>query len=142
MTRHEISSIRAVLERDGIEIYQTHSEELEIAERVRLHMMDSGVRVKVSETLTVRFSARSQRSDFPSGSAEALFERVHEAVGVPASARGFSESERRIVEVKNPVDETKVLDVWHELVFEKTCTPDELVSEVRWALDLEKYVGH
>lgn len=136
----DITSIQSLLETAGIEIYQSHAAELEIAERVRLHMMDSGVRVKVDVGLTVRFSARSQRSDFPSSTVEALFQRVHEAVGIPASARGFSEAERRIVEIKNPVDDSKILDVWHELVFEKKCDAGELVDEVKWVLDLEKYV--
>ena len=140
----ELSAIQSLLEDSGIEIYQVHQHgqrhEIEVAERVRLHMMDSGVRVDVDDQLTLRFSARAQRSDAPSADAAQLFERVQAAVGVPVMARGFEERERRTVEIKDPVDESKVLDVWYEIVFAKTCDQDQLVEELRWVMDLERYV--
>ena len=141
MTTHDIKSVRALLEDAGLEIYRAHAEEIELAERVRLHIMDSGVRVKLKDGLVLRFSARSQRSDFPADSPDALYERVHQAIGIPCSSRGFAESERRVVEVKDPVDDSRMLDVWHEIVYEKTCDESSLVEELRWVLALEKYIG-
>jgi hypothetical protein len=39
------------------------------------------------------------------------------------------------------VDDSKTLDVWHEVVYEKpTDDLDEVIDEVRWALGLEKFV--
>ena len=47
-----------------------------------------------------------------------------------------------IVEVKDPVNEARVLDVWHEVTYRKPLAAvADAVAEVRWALDLEKYVG-
>lgn len=125
----------------GLEIYRTKPAEIEIAERVRLHIMDSGVRVR--EDMTVVFTVRSQRSDFGAGiSSEELFEKVREAVGASALARGYHEEAANLVSVRDPMDEQKVLDTWHEVVYSvSTDTLEAIVDEVRWALEIEKYVA-
>ena len=103
--------------------------------------MDSGVRVDVKDGLVVRFTARTQRSDAPSAAPEELFRRVREEVGQQAGRRGYEESRAEIVQVRDPVDDTKVLDVWHEVTYRKPIERiDDAVSEVQWALALEKYV--
>jgi hypothetical protein len=103
--------------------------------------MDSGVRIVVNGELLVQFTARTQRSDAPSAQSEELFRRVREEVGAQAGGRGYEEATAEIVEVKDPVDEARVLDVWHEVTYRKALAAvDEAVAEVRWALDLEKYV--
>jgi hypothetical protein len=136
-----IQSIQQALASAGVEIYRTDDHELQIAERVRLHIMDSGVRVVVRDELAVQFTARTQRSDAPSAQSDELFRLVREEVGERASERGYDEASAEIVEVKDPVDEARVLDVWHEVTYRKTLEgTDEAVNEVRWALDLEKYV--
>ena len=125
----------------GVEIYRTDERELQIAERVRLHIMDSGVRVVSNGGLVVLFTARTQRSDAPSAHAEELFRRVREEVGEQAGSRGYEESRAEIVEVKDPVNEARVLDVWHEVTYRKPLAAvTDAVAEVRWALDLEKYI--
>ena len=66
---------------------------------------------------------------------------MREEVGERAGNRGYLESNAEIVEVKDPVDEARVLDVWHEVTYRKRLDAvDDAVAEVRWALDLEKYV--
>jgi len=136
-----IQDIQRALARVGVEIYRARDQELQIAERIRLHIMDSGVRVVVSDGLAVQFTARAQRSDAPSAHPEELFRRVREEVGQQASGRGYRESSAEVVEVKDPVDNARVLDVWHEVTYRKALDHlDEAVAEVRWALDLEKYV--
>ena len=77
--------------------------------------MDSGVRVVLNGSLVVQFTARTQRSDAPSAHADELFRRVREEIGEQAGSRGYEESRAEIVEVKDPVDEARVLDVWHEV---------------------------
>ncbi len=135
------ASIREALENAGIEIYRSTPDEVHVAERVRLHIMDSGVRVlSKGDRVSVRFTARSQRSDFPNADSTALFLRVREDVGTRAKARGYEEQETAVREVKDPVDEARVLDVWHEVIYEKPTDDDNLVEEVRWALSVEKYV--
>ena len=136
-----IQSIQQALANAGVEIYRTDEHELQIAERIRLHIMDSGVRVVVQDGLAVQFTARTQRSDAPSAQPDELFRRVREEVGERAGNRGYLESNAEIVEVKDPVDEARVLDVWHEVTYRKRLDAvDDAVAEVRWALDLEKYV--
>ena len=136
-----IQDIQQALAEAGVEIYRAESQELQIAERVRLHIMDSGVRVVLNGELVVQFTARSQRSDAPSTPSEELFRRVREEIGERAGSRGYEELGAEIVEVKDPVDEARVLDVWHEVTYRKPlATADDAVAEVRWALGLEKYV--
>ena len=136
-----IQSIQQALASAGVEIYRADEHELQIAERVRLHIMDSGVRVVMRDGLAVQFTARTQRSDAPSAQPDELFRRVREEVGEAAGSRGYLESNAEVVEVKDPVDEARVLDVWHEVTYRKPVRGvDDAVTEVRWALDLEKYV--
>jgi len=136
-----IQDIQQALADAGVEIYRTEDQELQIAERVRLHIMDSGVRIVLSDALAVQFTARTQRSDAPSAQSEELFRRVREEIGERAGSRGYEESRAEIVEVKDPVDEARILDVWHEVTYRKPLAEsDDAVAEVRWALDLEKYV--
>jgi hypothetical protein len=125
-----IQDIQQALADAGVEIYRTEDQELQIAERVRL-----------SDALAVQFTARTQRSDAPSAQSEELFRRVREEIGERAGSRGYEESRAEIVEVKDPVDEARILDVWHEVTYRKPLAEsDDAVAEVRWALDLEKYV--
>ena len=136
-----IQSIQQALASAGVEIYRTDEHELQIAERIRLHIMDSGVRVVLRDGLAVQFTASTQRSDATSAQSEELFRRVREEVGQQAGSRGYQESHAEVDEVKDPVDEARVLDVWHEVTYRKPLEqPEEAVSEVRWALDLEMYV--
>ena len=136
-----IQDIQQALADAGVEVYRTDACELQIAERVRLHIMDSGVRVIMNGDLAVQFTARTQRSDAPSAQPEELFRRVREEIGAQADRRGYEESSAEVVEVKDPVDDARILDVWHEVTYRKPLVAaDDAVAEVRWALGLEKYV--
>jgi hypothetical protein len=137
----DLQRVKQALQDADLEIYRTQGDTIHLAERVRLHIMDSGVRVHVDEGAIVQFTARSQRSDFPQSPPEELFEKVRESIGKPAVQRGYEERDAGTVEVKDPVDDSKVLDVWHEVTYGKrTHQLDETVEEVRWALQVEKYV--
>ncbi len=142
VSKSEVQQVKKALMDAGVEIYRTRDQEIHVAERIRLHIMDSGVRVRVARPMRVVFTARSQRSDFPDESAEMLFDKVRGSVGAEAGTRGYVEAAASTVEVKDPVDASKVLDVWHEVTYEKTAEDvDALVNEVRWALEVEKYVA-
>lgn len=136
-----LQTVKQELVKAGLEIYRATPSEIEIAERVRLHIMDSGVRVRAD--LTVVFTVRTQRSDFGSGiSADQLFEKVREAVGREATDRGYAEEAAHVVEMKDPMDDQKILDTWHEVVYAKPAEAiDDVIEEVRWALEVEKYVS-
>lgn len=153
----DVKQLKAELTSAGIEIYRTKKTEIHIAERIRLHIMDSGVRLQVLDTgageespqssptgerLRVLFTARSQRSDFPDAAADVLFDKVRAAVGPRATERGFSELSSSTTEVKDPMDAARVLDVWHEVTYQKDANDtNAALDEIRWALDLERYVS-
>lgn len=142
MSHPDLQQVKQALLDAGIEVYRTRNDEIHVAERVRLHIMDSGVRVRVGSSITVAFTARSQRSNLPSATSDELFELVRNATGAEAEARGFAEAHADTVQVTDPVDSDKVLDVWHEVTYEKTTTTtEEAVRETQWALDVEKYVN-
>lgn len=138
-----VQRIREALLRAGLEIYQATTEEIRLAERVRLHLMDSGVRVRLGKSLAVVFTARTQQSDFPDEpDAEALLAHVRNAVGAMAGRRGYVEAQSGRVEVKDPMDASRTLDVWHEITYAKEADEGEsLVPEVQWALRVEKTIS-
>lgn len=142
MSSADLKQVKEELVKAGVEIYRTRPpSEIQVAERVRLHIMDSGVRVRVDPDLTVVFTARTQRSDFPSVAPDELFAKVRERVGQLAVERGYEEQSAQTVEVKDPMDEAKVLDTWHEVTYVKRLgTLEAALEEVRWALAIEKYV--
>ena len=136
------SAVSEALSKAGIEVYRVVGAEIQIAERVRLHIMDSGIRVDLGGGIRVIFRARSQRSDYPHIAPEELLRRVREAIGAPAEAHGFTEHETASREILDPADATQVLDVWHEVTYMKR--PESvpaLVDDLRWALTLDKYVS-
>lgn len=136
------SAVSEALTKAGIEVYRVVGAEIQIAERVRLHIMDSGIRVDLSDGIRIIFRARSQRSDYPHIAPDALLGRVREAIGAPAAAHGFIEDETVSREILDPAEATQVLDVWHEVTYVKR--PENvaaLVEDLRWALTLDKYVS-
>ena len=142
MTKLDAQTIKRALTDAGVEVYRTQEGEIHVAERIRLHIMDSGIRVKIAERLKVLFTARSQQSDFPNHGADVLFNKVRDSVGTAAGTRGYVEAGAVTTQVTDPVDKTKILDVWHEVTYEKEAqNVDSLVDEVRWALDVEKYIA-
>ena len=131
---------QAVLEA-GLEIYRANGQEIRIAERVRMHLMDSGVSVRMAAEPEISLTIRSQRSDFPTTPADDLFNKVRGAVGPSVQGHGFRETRAVTREITDPVDEASVLDVWHELTFTKQPRNlDTLIADLRWALSVPKCV--
>lgn len=142
MSKFDPENVRNALMGAGFEVYRSTDGAIHLAERIRYHLMDSGVLVRLDPGLAIGFAARSQRSDFPNLAGEQLFQKVVDLVGCFAVERGYSEIGREVVDVRDPVDATKILDVWHEVRYEKPLGAlDEIIDEVRWALSFEKYVG-
>jgi hypothetical protein len=139
----DVKKVKEELVGAGIEVYRTRATEVCVAERVRFHIMDSGIRVVVDGALKVSFTARSQRSDFPpETSDDDLFARVRGLIGESAVERGYAESWAGTTPVKDPLDDARVLDVYHEVTYTKRAdSPAEAVDEVRWALSQERYVA-
>lgn len=133
---------KSELQKAGVEIYRTRSDEIQIAERIRLHLMDSGVRLLLGPPMRVGFTVRTQKSDFPGIPASDLIARARIEVGARAAERGYVETRAGSVEVHDPMDASRVLDVWHEVTFEKEVRAlDEALDEVQWVLGIERFLG-
>ena len=74
-----LESVRSALLEAGLDLFRVDTDAVHLAERFRSHLMDAGVRVRCSRQLGVDVTVRSQRSDFPSDTAERLFARVRDA---------------------------------------------------------------
>lgn len=124
---------------EGIEIFQIQAESIQIAERHRYHLMDSGVAVTWNgNSPSIVLVARSQLSSHRDSSPEILFDMVTSQIGKAAKSRGYEEKNRGSREIADPVDSKKILDVWFEVFFEKAVPQQELLSELQWALGVNK----
>jgi hypothetical protein len=137
-----LDSVRVRLLESGLEVFRVQGQSVLLAERVRSHLMDAGVSVRVARELSADVTVRAQSSDFPTESADALFGRVRGAVFELAQSRGFREASAEAREIRDPVDDTRLLDVWYELTFTKNASEiDGLIDDVRWALRLPKCIA-
>lgn len=138
MSSSDLQQVKKSLLEADLEIYRTTPTEIQVAERVRLHIMDSGIRVRFTDSMAVTFSARSQRSDFPSVDPDQIFAKVRSTIGAKATERGYREEGSQTIEVKDPMDDSRVLDTWHEVTYAKPVeSAEQVVDEIRWALALE-----
>jgi hypothetical protein len=137
----KLEAISEAVVKAGLEIYRADSSEIRIAERVRMHLMDSGVIISTAPAVRVLVTVRAQRSDFPMASESELFDRVRAALSQATQARGYDEASAAARDILNPGDTSDVLDVWHELTFQKSVADlSMLISEVQWALAVPKCV--
>ena len=140
MVELTIDRLKQALLDAGLEIYRVTKSEIRVAERVRMHLMDSGVAVSITPS-RVELTVRGQRSDFPNLAADELFHRVRASLGAIVERHGFRELSAVARDITDPVDASLVLDVWHELTYGKdVASLEALVEDVRWALAAAKCV--
>jgi hypothetical protein len=136
-----LDATRAALLGNGIEVFRVKDGAIQLAQRVRSHLMDAGVSVNCGAHANVLFTVRAQNSDFPGTSAEEMFGKVRKEIATRAQAQGFAESDSRCRQIQDPVDALHILDVWYELTFSKpTQDLTQLLADVRWALDVSKCI--
>ncbi|HEX7481415.1 MAG TPA: hypothetical protein VF331_26670 [Polyangiales bacterium] len=141
MSELTFDAVKAAVLEAGFEVLRAKGETIQLAERVRSHLMDAGVSVQVADALQVSVVVRSQRSDFPAASTEEIFHKVRHAVDPVAHAHGFLESSSQSRQLHDPGDSAHVLDVWYELTYTKPCSDlAALVLDLQWALSLPKCV--
>jgi hypothetical protein len=134
-----LAEIKKALVAAGFELYRTRGDEVHVADRVRDNLiMDSGVSVRAKGSLSVRFVARAQRSDFPSDGPASLFEKAR-GLGVIAEARGYAETGSATSSIQDPADPNHTLDVWYEVAYEKgVASLEEAMLEVGFVLKIDK----
>jgi hypothetical protein len=138
-----LAAARAAMSENGIEVFRVEGETIQLAARVRSHLMDAGVSIRLGQPPQVRFTVRVQSSDFPGIATEEMFGKVRQVVASDARAKGFDEADQHCRQIEDPVDKLRILDVWYELTFAKAFDDlNELMSDVRWSLTVSKCVGY
>src|SRR5580698_6355346 len=123
----------------GFEVFRSRGEEIVLAERPRENLiMDSGVRLRLTEPLEVRIVLRAQKADFPNEDDNHLFERVRK-LAEGAIATGFAEVSTAVTKVNDPGDAERTLDTFYEITFVKAAPKlDDALVELKFAMGLEK----
>jgi hypothetical protein len=132
---------RALIEA-GFEVFRVRGEEITLAERPRENLiMDSGVRLRVSEPLEVHVVFRAQKADFPNEDESHLFDRVR-LLAEAALPAGFSEKGVAVTRIEDPGDAERTLDVFYEITYAKTVGGlAEALPDLRLAMTIEKRVS-
>jgi hypothetical protein len=123
----------------GFEIFRTRGDEVLLAERPRENLiMDSGVRLRLSEPLEVRLVLRAQKADYPNDDDGLLFDRVRK-LGAAATSGGFAEIATTVTPVTDPGDAGRTLDTFYEITYSKEAgTLEQALVELKFAVTLEK----
>ncbi|HEY3236327.1 MAG TPA: hypothetical protein VGJ84_16540 [Polyangiaceae bacterium] len=134
-----VGELRKTLVDRGFEVYRVLEDRIVLAERVRDNLiMDSGVSAGYGSSLCVHFVVRAQANDFPTEAPERLLSRARRLAEC-AVERGYVEVGTAVVDVRAPGDETRTLDTWHEVAYQKAVHDQtEFFSELRYALSLPK----
>ena len=133
------SRIKKALLDAGFEVFRTRGEEIVLAERPRENLiMDSGVRLRVGDSLEVRVVLRAQKADFPNEDEGHLFDRVRK-LGEQITSGGFAEIATAVTKVTDPGDAERTLDTFYEITYAKQAPKlDDALVELKFALGLEK----
>ena len=124
----------------GLEVFRTRGEEIHLAERQNVSLMEAGVRVRGGATPMVIVVARAQRSDASAALAEQLFELVRTRSATLVEA-GFVEVSAEPREIRSVSDPAHVVDTWFEVTFQRDASDIEgLVGLARLAIRAERYV--
>ncbi len=124
----------------GFEVFRTRGEEIVLAERPRENLiMDSGVRLRMSEPLEVRVVLRVQKADFPHDDEPALFARVRQLGERSLEGDGFAEVSASVIPVPDPGDAARTLDTFYEITYARAAPGlEDAIALLKFALGLEK----
>jgi hypothetical protein len=134
---------RAALLAHGIEVFRVDEQSIQLAVRVRHHLMDAGVSVHFEPDTNVLLTVRVQGSDHPGLAATQLFGKIRDAIADTAAARSFHEHASHCREIRDPGDDSRILDLWYELTFAKPARDTSgLLDDVSWALGVPKCIDY
>lgn len=136
----DIKELKRALQSEGLEVFRTRGDEVHLAERQNVQLMEAGVRVRGGASPSVTVVTRAQRNDAPSLPDDALLALVRERAAALRAA-GYAETQSGTREIRSVSDPGQLLDVWYEVTWERAVSSlAEAVAEARRAMSAERYV--
>ncbi len=139
MSELNVKDLKRALIAAGLEVFRVRDDEVHLAERQNVQLMEAGVRARAGAEPRVTVVARAQRNDAPAMSEQALYSAIRTALQ-PLLDAGYREERAESREIRS-VSDDHVLDVWYEVVFVRPVSSmEESVEEVQRALSIDRYV--
>ena len=136
----DVKELKRRLVAAGLEVFRTRGDEVHLAERQNVQLMDAGIRVRGGGAPAVTVVMRAQRNDAPALTADAMFDAVRSRASHLRDA-GYAEVSSAPREIRSVSDPEHLLDVWFEVTWQRSIGAyDEAVAEARRAFDTERYV--
>ena len=136
----DVKELKRALIAGGLEVFRTRGEEIHLAERQNVQLMEAGVRVRGGDAPAVTVVSRAQRNDAPAVSPDGLFALVRERSAVLRDA-GYVELDAAAREIRSVSDPTQLTDIWYEVTWSRAVASlDDAVAEARRAMSAERYV--
>lgn len=140
MSQVDVKDLKKALVAAGLEVFRTRGDEVHLAERQNVSLMEAGVRVRGGASPAVFVVARAQRSDATGAQGETLLDLVRARSRGLCDA-GFREVDAAVRDIRSVSDASHVVDTWFEVTFARDASDlDELVREAKRAIAAERYV--
>ncbi len=140
MSTLDVKELRRVLVEAGFLVFRVRDDEVHLAERQNVQLMEAGVRVRGGDSPAITVVIRTQRSDSPDKRASALLDVVRDRAAGLFSA-GYTEIQAVSREIRSVSDPDQVTDLWHEVTLRREISSmDEAVAQARLALATERYI--
>jgi len=136
----DVKELKRALITAGLEVFRTRGEEVHLAERQNVQLMEAGVRVRGGASPGVTVVARAQRNDAPTVAPDGLFDLVRARCAALREA-GYGEQDAAVREIRSVSDPTQLTDVWYEVTWSRAVASlDEAVVEARRVMASERYI--
>jgi hypothetical protein len=135
----DVKELKRALVATGLEVFRVRGNEVHLAERQNLHLMEARVHVAGGGAPAVTVVLHAQRSDAPKMDPASLLDVVRERAEA-LRRDGYEEVDAKPREICS-VNDGAVLDVWYEVTLRRGVSSlDEAVSEAQRVISVERYV--
>ena len=135
----DVKELQKALVDTGLEVFRVRGDEVHLAERQNLHLMEARVKIAGGGSPAVTVVLHAQRSDAPKLPADGMFRVLREHAEV-LTRDGYEEIAADPREICS-VNDGAVLDVWYEVTLRRGVgSLDEAVREARRVIGTERYV--
>ena len=136
----DVKALKRALVDAGLEVFRVRGEEVHLAERQNVQLMEAGVRVRGGEAPAVTVVARAQRNDAPELSPETLLDLVRARLA-PLYTDGYVEVDAVTREIRSVSDKSQVTDIWSEVTLRRdVASLEEAVAVACHAVTTDRYV--